>query len=370
MAGKLVILIYEKAKKHSLDCDVKEVKLNEFAALCEKQLKISLSEYSDTVRCTSFLHDAVLLDLSDSKTLAEAGVTPGATIVLAPKVMRLRPRAGKAVAAASGVKADVSVDADTAIPSLERAKGATREGILAWIDKNGKAVMESKSLLQASEASWIAILQRDTCSCREDILFDGLVRWGKAKAKSPDDLKKVLAKILPHIRFPTMNSKDFASKVVPLNILESAQTLDLFTYIAQRDSGKTDVKLGPSIAKMSTKKRVAAFAEILGSWRSTATDPSASSYYQGKTWDISGTEDAITVFIDYTPWGSRYEGSRYRLSGSVVQEQSKEGVFIRINDGQCDWEVSFESGGKHAKVKTWNTGRGQEYNFVIDKVGS
>jgi len=52
---------------------------------------------------------------------------------------------------------------------------------------------------------------------------------------------------LPHIRFPTFNSADLASKVVPLGLLDSDDVLALFSWAAIKE--KTGSSLPTSIAK-------------------------------------------------------------------------------------------------------------------------
>jgi len=73
-------------------------------------------------------------------------------------------------------------------------------------------------------------------------------------------LKSLLKGVLPLIRFPLLTTQDFASKVVPFNLLSTEQCLALFTYIAateKKTTGKDEKKpdLPPPLKMFSNVKR-------------------------------------------------------------------------------------------------------------------
>jgi hypothetical protein len=106
----------------------------------------------------------------------------------------------------------------------------------------------------------IAICKSDTLNVKEGELFEGVIAWGKAalsKEKqddSVDNLKKVLADVMPHIRFPTMQMQDIAVKVTASGLLEQDQILELFTYLGMKNNDKK-AALGKSIKVYSAKDR-------------------------------------------------------------------------------------------------------------------
>ena len=63
-------------------------------------------------------------------------------------------------------------------------------------------------------------------------------RWGKNKLKSapkPTDLKTVLANLLRLVRFTNMAPDEFASEVVPLNLLPAQETISVYSYFVSDD---------------------------------------------------------------------------------------------------------------------------------------
>jgi len=62
----------------------------------------------------------------------------------------------------------------------------------------------------------------------------------------------VLGDVVDWIRFPTLSTEDVASKVVLEGLLTPVQTLELFTYLAQKDTGE---KPGPSLSKFKATYR-------------------------------------------------------------------------------------------------------------------
>jgi len=99
----------------------------------------------------------------------------------------------------------------------------------------------------------LEIIKSDRLNCKEVEVFEAVVAWGKAEAKNQksDDisqnLKQALADVLPHIRFPCMNTQDVAVTVVPSGLLEPSQILELFTYLGMKGGEKktqTNKKFG------------------------------------------------------------------------------------------------------------------------------
>jgi len=123
---------------------------------------------------------------------------------------------------------------DNIAAKFSSAKGAQKEAALTWIDKHAKKVFESKAPLSFSKETLQSLLKRDSLAIKEGELFDGVLRWAKAKSKqdSPDALKSTLKDLVELIRFPLMSTQDLATKVVPTGLLTSAQTLQLFTYVS------------------------------------------------------------------------------------------------------------------------------------------
>jgi len=164
---------------------------------------------------------------------------------------------------------------------ITSAKGAQKEACLIWIDKNAKKVFESKAPLSFSKETLQTILKRDKLQIKEAVLFDGLLRWGKAKSKSdsPDALKATLKGLVELIRFPIMSTQELATKVVPTNLLTSAQVLQLFTYVSTAESAEKrgeklsltgDLKVFSNVKRKSGETKFLSF-EYSGQYSSAGT---------------------------------------------------------------------------------------------------
>jgi len=81
----------------------------------------------------------------------------------------------------------------------------------------------------------------------------------KSSDAKGEKLQKGLGELLPLLRLPTLSSKDFATKVVPLDIVSSSEMLALFSYIAQKEGGLSPA-VPEALKKFSTVKRKAAIA--------------------------------------------------------------------------------------------------------------
>jgi len=205
----------------------------------------------------------------DDDSLADQGVKEGFTIVAkAPTDLKpIRKRKEKE---------EEEKKTDAATVSVDRYKGISLKNCLKKIvEKQGKhklaveyfeiyatQLLKSKEFLKLSKDLLLVLIKSDTLSAKEVDVFDAVVAWGKAQAKEQkldgdksDDLKKVLADILPHVRFPAMSTTDVAVKVTNSGLLESDQILDLFTYLGMKSSGGDKTPLGKSLKGFDFKDR-------------------------------------------------------------------------------------------------------------------
>ena len=66
-------------------------------------------------------------------------------------------------------------------------------------------------------------------------------RWGKNKLEGdagPYQLKRVLAKVLPHVRFTNMTPNEFTTTVVPLNLLSAQEIISVYAYLANEEGNR------------------------------------------------------------------------------------------------------------------------------------
>jgi hypothetical protein len=173
----------------------------------------------------------------------------------------------------------LDIDAEAALLQVERAQGKKKEQLLEVIEKFAKTAFESKNFLKLSAGTLKTLLERDGLAVPEDIVFESVVKWVSAHGGSGKELAKGMAPFVDLIRFPLMTSKDFASKVVPTGALSSAQTLELFTFIAQKESkGLDGATLGSNISKMSKKPRRAGTPKLIEGVQATGGSTQYLSY--------------------------------------------------------------------------------------------
>jgi len=151
--------------------------------------------------------------------------------------------------------------AKNALSKLKQAKGSKQKLALEYIDIYAREVFKQPDFRALPLETLLQLVKRNTLNIPEVEVFEGCIEWGRAELKrtsvtdSPETLRKVLAEVMPHIRFPVMTTQDVAVKVNPTKLLEPPQVLELFTYLGMTNSGKSDAKPGKTIVQFSNKKR-------------------------------------------------------------------------------------------------------------------
>jgi len=115
---------------------------------------------------------------------------------------------------------------------------------LSFIEENAKAVITSDGFTDLSKSRLIVLLHSSDLKIKELDLWQSVVRWAKAECKrnKNDDLKSALNGVIEHIRFPLFNVGELSTYVIPLNVLSSEQMLELYTYIACKESKDSEKK--------------------------------------------------------------------------------------------------------------------------------
>jgi len=138
------------------------------------------------------------------------------------------------------------------------AKGSAGKLALEYFDINSEALMDHKLWTRLPKEAVIKLLKRDTIGAPEIMIFDAVVRWGKAELKrteqkeTPELMRTALGEIVNEIRFLHLTTEDIGSKVATSGVLTQQQILELFTYLAAKDMG---LKPGKSIAMFKLKER-------------------------------------------------------------------------------------------------------------------
>jgi hypothetical protein len=129
---------------------------------------------------------------------------------------------------------------------------------LEYLDIFASDILKQKKVESLPREVFGFVVKRDSLSIPEMELFDVVVAWGRARLKekstpeTPAALKAELGDILYSVRFPIMTTEQIATKVTATGLLDQAQILDLFTYLAQKDMG---MKPGKSLQVFSASLR-------------------------------------------------------------------------------------------------------------------
>jgi len=130
---------------------------------------------------------------------------------------------------------------------------------LSFIEENAKAVITSDGFTDLSTNRLIVLLQSSDLKIKETDLWQSVVKWAKAEARrnKSDDLKSALDGVIEHMRFPLFNVGELSTFVTPLNVLSSEQMLELYTYIACKESKDSEKKKKLPKVSFPTEPRAA-----------------------------------------------------------------------------------------------------------------
>jgi hypothetical protein len=110
-----------------------------------------------------------------------------------------------------------------------------------FIEENIEEISNTQGWLNMSQSRLKTILNDNKLACEEFILYEGILKWGKnqlqkqGKTMNNNELKAILADLLPTIRFPLMSLEEIASVVAPSQLLEQQDLLKLFQYLSIND---------------------------------------------------------------------------------------------------------------------------------------
>eukprot|EP00808_Paulinella_micropora_P006639 g44728.t1 len=310
-------------KSAKLELDFNKIKVSDLPKLGLSALDLDAKDFS-LHSIASFSVDVLSyasLQSSSGQTLTQVGLADRSCLYFTSRVppkLKLKKRKvvveakaseegkeGKAEVAAETKETKIDATPENAIEQLSKKKGAERIAILDYIDCQARKTVESKAWLQADESVLVELLSRDTLGIDELTLLDSVLEWQKFKSG------RSLAKLKPLIRFGTFTVKEVASKVLPLGILTQAESLALFTYISQAQSGK-DVKLA-GFPEIATKKRKGAQEDF--------------------RWDILTPMEGVTVEED----GALLNSLPYKGQNTTVR--TKQG--FRQGGGVHTWTIEI-----------------------------
>lgn len=119
-----------------------------------------------------------------------------------------------------------------------------KESCLKLMDRNGHFVINSNHVVE--KMNWdilTTIVKRDTFCAREIDILDAIQWWIKKQPGNENldkrEVRDLMEEVVPLIRFPTMTMKEFVQLVVPTQVLNAEEIVDvLSTYRRSKSSSK------------------------------------------------------------------------------------------------------------------------------------
>ena len=99
-----------------------------------------------------------------------------------------------------------------------------------------KEVMATKSWFEAPEEVVLKILQIDTMEISEPLLFENLVKWGRAQVEDEADVRAKIDKCLKLVRFCSMSCAEFSNLCFKPNPLTAEEKYKIFLSITQNNT--------------------------------------------------------------------------------------------------------------------------------------
>ncbi|XP_060602060.1 BTB/POZ domain-containing protein 6-like [Ruditapes philippinarum] len=101
-------------------------------------------------------------------------------------------------------------------------------------------VFQADDLAELCNECFISIIKDDSIPVHEEIIFDAVIKFGQGKCVrndqgiTPENMKRLLADVIPHVRFPLMSQEYFLSKVTPHGLLTEQEELKLCKYFLKK----------------------------------------------------------------------------------------------------------------------------------------
>jgi len=145
------------------------------------------------------------------------------------------------VVCAEFMEADVSIENVCELYELAPSLLDDKDFGLNFIEENTEQVLETEGFLKLSAPRLINLLESNELSVDEFALWKAVLKWGAAECKrqgkegTTDQVKEVLTRITPLIRFPIMQLEDIAGQIAPSGFVSQEGLLELFRWVSITD---------------------------------------------------------------------------------------------------------------------------------------
>jgi len=124
---------------------------------------------------------------------------------------------------------------DNVLMFVNMTDDTVSETIWNIVDQQADQVLKSNLFLELSGQSVIEIIQRDSLQASEMQIYEACINWATAEARrqklllTGNNIRKVLDKILYHVRFPLMDPLGLA-------LISDEQSRDYYKILSDREA--------------------------------------------------------------------------------------------------------------------------------------
>lgn len=209
---------------------------------------------------------------------------------------------------------------------------------LECIDKNTAEAIAAEGFTDIDFETLCVVLQRDTLSIRESLLFAEALRWAEHECQrrripsTPENKRNVLSRALYMIRFPLMTIEEFAAGVAQFGILTDREAVSLFLYFTVNPKPEVNFLDKPRCCLTGKEKAVCRFQKVESRWG-----------YSGTSDRIRFTCSRKIFVVGFGLYGSMYGPSDYQVTIQVIATET--GKILGHN------ETAFSSDGSDSTFR-------------------
>lgn len=119
-----------------------------------------------------------------------------------------------------------------------------KQNCYLYLDQNASMILCGEEFLNLSREMIISILKRNTLVIKEVELIHSVMKWFMAECQrqniecevTRDNVRKVLKDAFYLIRFPTLNTSEFAEIINKYDIFDANELKHFFTYLVKRET--------------------------------------------------------------------------------------------------------------------------------------
>ena len=162
---------------------------------------------------------------------------------------------------------------------------------LDTIDKNTPEAIAADGFTDVDFDTLCVVLERDSLGIREYKLFNAVCRWAEAEcgrrqmAHTPDNVRLVLGRALPLVRFPIMSIEEFATGPAQSGILSDRENVQLFLYFTVNPKPRVGFNDSPRCCLTGKEQVLTRFNQIESRWGYSGTSDRIRSVHE--TGDVS-----------------------------------------------------------------------------------